>query len=92
VPKKDVDDVIQTQPEQTQVIPRIKPHASVLWLLSIYQKNADRYPEKYFSSVIVPTRITFRSLGSPHTEQMIMRKPLMDKAAKILVPYGWYMQ
>jgi hypothetical protein len=84
--------ILESKKERQQILPRLKPHQSILWLLSIYIKDEAGYPSAYLSSATVPTRITFRSVGSSRIEQMIVRKPLMDKAAKVTVPFGWYQQ
>lgn len=87
-----VDKLIEQKPEQYMVIGRIKTHASLLWLLSVYLKDDNGYPKEYLSGVDLPTRITFRMGSSPIRQNFNVRKPLMEKAAKIAVPFGWYYQ
>jgi hypothetical protein len=76
--------------EETLSLPGIRAHASVLWLLSVYRKDAHGFPESYVSSVIRPTQVSFLSQGQRIT--VPIRKPLLDKALTVSVPYGWFYQ
>lgn len=90
--QKDVADANLINAEIKSVvlpIPQVKSK-QYLWLLSVYEKDADGYPKEYVSSVLEPQYLTVR-LGNT-VEQIEIRKPYGKEAAKIDLPLGWYWQ
>lgn len=87
-----VDTQLLEVPEKQNIIPIIYPKEKIFFLLSIYRKGDDEFPETYLSSVAQPVRITYRVQGGASKIEQIIRQPLRDKAAKFYMPFGWYGQ
>jgi hypothetical protein len=85
-----IEDALAAAQDQQLTLPELKPGGSVLWLLAIYRKDDRGFPESYASSVTRPIRVDFTQAG--RTKSVTIRKPLLDKAVTVAVPYGWYMQ
>ena len=73
--------------KQTMEITSLAPHEKLLLLLSVGICGEDGYPTEFVSSVIIPNEIS-RDGASTTT----IRKPLLYKAAKMILPMGWYQQ
>jgi hypothetical protein len=66
------------------------PTDSLIWLLSVYRKDADGLPDFYLTDVIRPSQVTFFNNGSEASE--VIRAPYGLDAARIPVPSGWFHQ
>jgi hypothetical protein len=78
--------------EREMVVPLLEGRESLLWLLGVYVKDANGYPASYVSEVVRPTSIRYRTRDSGQQHTADVRLPLMDRAAKIAIPFGWYGQ
>jgi hypothetical protein len=92
IPAYSVQKDIENEKTKRKILPVLKPNTKLLWLLSIYLKNENGYPNEYISSVILPVRISYKLQGGNESISQIVRKPLKDDAFKIEVPFGWYGQ
>ena len=58
--------------------------------LSAYKANSNGFPDFYLTDVTTPVQVS-ANLNGGIVKQMI-RKPYLDKAAKVAVPNGWFHQ
>jgi hypothetical protein len=85
-----VENELRMQADQDLTMPELRVGRSVLWLLAIYRKDSKGFPASYVSSVTRPTQVEFYRDGKRVSASI--RKPLLDKAATVAVPFGWYQQ
>lgn len=85
-----VEESLKTERDKQLTLPSLRAGQSVIWLLAIYRKDDKGFPASYLSSVTRPVRVEFSVSGKQ--ESVAVRKPLLDKAATVAVPYGWYQQ
>lgn len=89
---ENVESALSNLPAITKRIPHIKPHEKLMWLLAIYFKDEKGYPDYYISSTIRPVSISFRPQNRNDRILQEIRLPLMDKAVKYQIPFGWNAQ
>jgi|GEM_PF-6548014 hypothetical protein len=63
---------------------------SLIIALSAYKANQDGFPDFYLTDVTVPVGVSATIKGIRVSQKI--RKPFLDKAAKVLVPNGWFHQ
>lgn len=63
---------------------------SLIIALSAYRSNKEGFPHFYLTDVTVPIEVSASVKGVIVNQQI--RKPFLDKAAKVLVPNGWFHQ
>lgn len=81
-------------PGQAQDCARIIPHLasgrSVIWPLRVYLADARGFEARILSPNVIPKSIQFESEGKENI--LHVRPPLREKAARVIVPGGWYHQ
>jgi hypothetical protein len=71
-------------------IPRLEAGAEHLILLSVFLASSDQFPEKFTSSIILPIKYSWKVDGKEFSSKI--RQPLLENAARVIVPIGWYQQ
>ncbi|MCV6636786.1 hypothetical protein [Candidatus Albibeggiatoa sp. nov. NOAA] len=75
-----------------RLIPKIESSQTLLWLLAVYVKDANGFPESYLSSVVLPKSIQYRFRGSSEVFKEKIRLPYKENAMRYNIPFGWYGQ
>lgn len=71
----------------TRSIASIAPGDSFIWLLAVYRAKRNGLPEFYITNVYTPVETTYTVGGSRVTAAV--RAPYLERAERVLVPYGW---
>lgn len=71
-------------------ISSLAPGDSLIWILGIYTRNTDGFPQNYITPMIEPLSMRFLCDGDKMHQKI--RKPSEEKAIKIDIPDGWFKQ
>jgi len=77
-------------PPQRKIIAQLAPGETVMMLLAVYLKDEKGFPSSYISGVVRPLSASYSLAGA--SIQQKVRLPLLDEAAPIILPIGWYNQ
>lgn len=64
--------------------------AMLIWLIEVYRKDSDGYEATLLGDVALPETLLLQR--GKKTYRLPIRLPLGDKASKVSLPIGWYMQ
>lgn len=86
------DDLINlvTPKTESKKVAVLREGESLIMVLSAYRANSNGFPEFYLTDVTASVQVS-ANLNELPVKQMV-RKPYFDKAAKIMVPNGWFHQ
>lgn len=75
---------------EEKVISAFEPEDTFIWLISIYKKDINGFPEKYLTNVYEPVSVSYNK--NSENINTVIRKPYKDNAMRISVPSGWFGQ
>lgn len=81
---------LTTQKRECKKIALLRENDSLIIALSAYKADAKGFPDFYLTDVTVPVKVSAMLKGVRASQNI--RKPFLDKSAKILVPNGWFHQ
>ena len=74
-----------------QIVPMMRPHDQFVLSIFVYKPvNANTFAGKLFDNAVIPISVDMISEGKPAGE--LVRPPLRDAAARVMLPDGWYYQ
>lgn len=69
----------------------LKPEKSVIFLLSIYERNMKSgFEKRFLYDALIPRKMSYK-IGNK-MKSIDIRAPLREEAAVVLLPFGWYQQ
>ena len=73
-----------------KAIPLLGVGQAMIWPLRIYLADSKGFEARLLSPNVIPKTIVYGVDGSE--KSLLVRPPLREKAARIVIPGGWYHQ
>jgi hypothetical protein len=74
----------------TLEIPSLDKGKEAIVLLSIYERGPDGFERRFLSDALIPKTVRYQVGKNDYVHSV--RAPLREKAATVLLPFGWYQQ